>query len=169
MLPEQCSPISASTASACRHPVLGVSEHGVMINSNDSKTFGALQKIITTFSDDNRIKSAIEVVFKTIKNFCCNDSCDHMKPRISFEAIHDIIGLLQEVAKRTISPKKFNFYSALKKYNYDKLEWEITPKERIYMKTPHKIFCGTKCSENDECGGFVFHEDTGTFDFIYEE
>ena len=71
--------------------------------------------------------------------------------------------------KRRKIIKKFNFYSALKKYNYDKLEWEITPKERIYMKTPHKIFCGIKCSENDECGGFVFHEDTGTFDFIYKE
>ena len=58
-------------------------------------------------------------------------------------------------------------FVALKKFNFDKLEWEIMPKQRIYLKNPHKIFCGIKCSENEECGGFVFHQNTGSLDISF--
>ena len=76
---------------------------------NEYKTIEALQKMLLTFSEDSKIKPVVDIVFETIESFCCNESFGNVKPKMSFEAIHNIIGLLQEVGKRTISPKKFDF------------------------------------------------------------
>ena len=76
---------------------------------NECKTIEALQKMLFTFSEDTKIKPAVDIVFETIESFCCNESFGGVKPKMSFEAIHNIISLLQEVGKRTISPKKFDF------------------------------------------------------------
>ena len=51
----------------------------------------------------------------------------------------------------------------LRKISVSQSEWSSMKKENIVMENGHMVTCGIKCHENIECGGVLYHNQTGIF------
>ena len=51
----------------------------------------------------------------------------------------------------------------LRKISVSQSEWSSMKKENVVMENGHMITCGIKCHENIECGGVLYHNQTGIF------
>ena len=86
------------------------------VSSNDLRslemlTIEGLQKFISTFTDELHIKSVLRITFDSLNTLCIVPVNPGADKKLDFEALHQIICLLLEVAKQTISPKKFEYHA----------------------------------------------------------
>ena len=51
----------------------------------------------------------------------------------------------------------------LRKISVSQSEWSSMKKENVVMLNGHMVTCGIKCHENIECGGVLYHNQTGIF------
>ena len=51
----------------------------------------------------------------------------------------------------------------LRKISVSQSEWSSMKKENVVMGNGHMVTCGIKCHENIECGGVLYHNQTGIF------
>ena len=58
----------------------------------------------------------------------------------------------------------------LEKVSLSQPEWNSLEKENILMENGHLLKCGIKCQTNIQCGGFLYHSETGIFwsCFVYQ-
>ena len=72
-----------------------------------------LQQLLTTFDEECLTKHVLKTTFDTLKILCHvpRNLCGTSQGLLSFETLHKVIGLLQTVGKRTISPVKFDHLS----------------------------------------------------------
>ena len=71
-------------------------------------TIEVLHQFLTTFADEQQQDQVLGIVFDAVNMLIDLKKDKNDKFKLSFEAVHQIIGLLQEIGKRSISPKKFS-------------------------------------------------------------
>ena len=93
------------------HEMDSSEEVPIDIKNLEVQMVDALLKFLTAFTDETQIHRVLKIIFETINILCTAHLNDGTAIKLSFEAMHQVICLLQEVGKRTISAKKFDCYA----------------------------------------------------------